>query len=121
MKNPKLAILTLSSLLGSANVLADYPYQHEVSQPQYQENALQYSYEQQKEIMSSGTELHDGAIQVMKKMERGQLTPQERQMFQSIQQQANEMVNRFQNGQLTPEERQVFEGMQQMMKSPMSY
>lgn len=110
-----MAILTASSLCfaGLASAQERAPYQ---DQPQ-----SYYQQQNKQMMMNSGHRLHDAAIDFMQRAQNGQIPPEQRRMFESMQGQANDLMRRLQNGQLTPQERAVYEQTQKMMRDSFSY
>lgn len=129
MRNKHLAILTISCLIFSGSALAgdrsynrSYEGYFNPQYPSYQEPShIEYNQANQQRLISSGERLHDEAIKFMQKAQTGRLSPEQRQMFNSVQHQANDLIRRLQNGQLSPKERAAFEAVQKQMRNPLTY
>ena len=127
MKRP-LVLLTLFCLIFAAKASAndrsyDRSYENQFlhrNHPQVQE-PFKHQQANRHAVQQSGQRLHDEALNFMNKARNGQLSPEHRQMFNSVQQQANDLVRRLQNGQLTPQERSVYEAVQRQMRNPLTY
>lgn len=125
-KKRRLAILALSSFLYAGVASAEdygrsYEGAYNIGGHQIQHHSQNHGGYDQRQIRASGERLHDKAIEFMNKARNGQLSPEHRQMFNSVQYKANDLIRRLQNGQLTPQERAAFEAMQRQMRNPLTY